>query len=187
VLHAASCKYRTQKSPKIHHLGTIAQLCQAVSLQLRHISKKNVLSTNTSSTCPHNMMNFSPLASEVGPVLWGTPSNFSRFRILAAFLQRCRLPEANQTLHDVWPSPGPLRYVYIFGGSCPVTEFCRCKIHFTSMSCFLLYWQRYCTALQQRASAKLCSMVQGMGLRNFRRGRHLYSARRPSRCDWFTF
>jgi len=35
--------------------------------------------------------------------------------------------------------------------------------------------------LQQRASAKLCGVVQGMELRNFRRGRHLYWAGRPSR------
>ena len=34
---------------------------------------------------------------------------------------------------------------------------------------------------QQRASAKLCSVIQGMELRNFRRRRHLYSAGRPSR------
>ena len=39
----------------------------------------------------------------------------------------------------------------------------------------------FCTALQQRMSAKLCGVVKGMELENFRRGRHLYSARRPSR------
>ena len=33
-----SLKYRTQKSSKIRYLGTIAQFCQAISLQLRHIS-----------------------------------------------------------------------------------------------------------------------------------------------------
>jgi len=34
-----SLKYRTQKNrPKIRHLGTIAQLCRAMSSQLRHIS-----------------------------------------------------------------------------------------------------------------------------------------------------
>ena len=36
-------------------------------------------------------------------------------------------------------------------------------------------------ALQQRASAKLCGVVQGMELSNFRRQRHLHSAGRPSR------
>ena len=40
----------------------------------------------------------------------------------------------------------------------------------------LLYLQRYCTTLEQRPSAKLCGVVQGMELRNFRRRRHLYSA-----------
>ena len=48
--------------------------------------------------------------------------------------------------------------------------------HFMSTSCVLLYWQRYCTAVQQRALAKLRGVVQGMELRNFRRGHHLYSA-----------
>jgi len=73
-------------------------------------------------------------------------------------------------------------YIYIFGGSCPLTEFRHVQNSlYTSKSCVLLHWQRYCTALQQRASAKLCGVVQGMELHNFRRGRHLYSAgRRPS-------
>ena len=50
----------TKKSPKSRHLGTITQFCQAISLQLRHVSTigKNVLSSNISSTCPHNMVNF---------------------------------------------------------------------------------------------------------------------------------
>ena len=47
-----------KKSPKIRHLGTIAQICPAISSQLRHIStigKKNLLNGNVSSTCPHNI------------------------------------------------------------------------------------------------------------------------------------
>jgi len=38
VLHAAHCKYRTQKVAKNRHLGTIAQLSRAIFSQLRHIS-----------------------------------------------------------------------------------------------------------------------------------------------------
>ena len=57
--------------------------------------------------------------------------------------------------------------LYIYLGSCPITNFTSCKIHFASKSCVLLYWQRYCTALEQLASAKPCGVVQGMGLRNF--------------------
>jgi len=53
----------------------------------------------------------------------GTIATFNRFRVLASLLQRHRSMEANQTLRDVWPSAGLLHYIYIFGGSCPVTEF----------------------------------------------------------------
>jgi len=73
-------------------------------------------------------------------------------------------------------------YIHFRGLFC-LAQFCpaRCKIHFMSKSCILLHWQRYCTALQQRASAKICGMVQGMELHNFRTGRHLYWTGRPSR------
>jgi len=33
---------------------------------------------------------------------------------------------------------------------------------------FTIYWQTYCTALEQWASAKLFGVLQGMELRNFR-------------------
>ena len=52
--------------------------------------------------------------------------------------------------------------LHTFRGCSPCLNFARCKIHFTPKSCILLYWQPYCTALQQRASAKLCDMVQGI-------------------------
>jgi len=47
------------------------------------------------------MVNFGPLAAEIGPVVWGTPANFNGFRVFAALLQRRRSTEANQTLHGV--------------------------------------------------------------------------------------
>ena len=31
--------------------------------------------------------------------------------------------KVNQTLQDVWPSPGLLHYIYVFEGSCSLTEF----------------------------------------------------------------
>ena len=53
-----------------HHLGTIAQFCRAISLQLRQILTigKNLLSSNMSSTCPRNMVNFGALAAEIDTV-----------------------------------------------------------------------------------------------------------------------
>ena len=72
-----------KKSPKSRHLGTIPQLCRAISSQLWHVStigsEKNLLSTNNSPICPHNMVNFGPLAAEIDPVVWGTPANFNGF------------------------------------------------------------------------------------------------------------
>jgi len=73
------------------------------------------------------MANFGPLTAEIGSGVWGTPANSNGFRDLPSLLQRRRSPEVNQTLHDVWPSPGLVHYIYIFGGSCPLTEFCPVK------------------------------------------------------------
>jgi len=78
-----------KKLAKNRHLSTIAQLCWAISSQLRHVStigKKNLLSSDMSSTCPHNMVNFGLLTAEIHPVVWGTTANFNGFRVLAALL-----------------------------------------------------------------------------------------------------
>jgi len=106
------------------------------------------------------------LAAEIVSLDWGTTANFKGFCVLASLLQRRRSPEANQTLHDVWPSPG--LYIYTHSrGLLPQTEFRHVqKSLYVEVQCVLLYWQRYCTALQQRASAKLCGLV----LPNFCRG-----------------
>jgi len=39
-----------------------------------------------SSKCTHNMVNFGPIATEIGLPVWGTPANFNGFRVLAALL-----------------------------------------------------------------------------------------------------
>jgi len=77
-----------KKSPTIGHLGTIAQLCRAISLQLRHYRQpeKNLLNSNISATCPHNMVNFGPLMAVIHSGVWNTPANFNRFCILAVLL-----------------------------------------------------------------------------------------------------
>jgi len=83
-----------------------------------------VLNSSISSTRPHNMVNFGPLTAEICLPVWSTPANFNGFRVLPSLLQRRRSTEANQTLHDVWPSPGLIHYIYTFGGSHRLTEFC---------------------------------------------------------------
>jgi len=156
------------------HPHTIEQRYRATSSQLRHVSTigKSMLNSNI-STCFHNIANFSGV--------WRTPANFNGFRVLALLLRRRRSTEANKTLHDLWPSPGMVHYIYIFEALAPWQNFASFKIHFGSKSCILLYWQHDCTALEQWPSAKLYGVVQGMELWNFRRGRHLCSAGWPSR------
>jgi len=104
------------------------------------------------------------------------PSIFQRLRVWASLLQRCHSSEANQILHDVWCLLGCYAMYTFLGTLARGRNFAKCKIYFASKSCVLLYWQRYCTALEQRPSVKLCSMLQGMELHNFSRGHHLYSA-----------
>ena len=85
---------------KNRRLGTIAQICRAVSAQQGHVSSigKNVLSSNTSSTCFHNMANFCPLTAEIGSGVWGTPANFNGFHVLAALLHGTLVVGVSQTL-----------------------------------------------------------------------------------------
>ena len=89
-----------EKSPKIRQLGTIAQLCRAISSQLRHLSsiRKKFLNSNTSSTCPYNMANFCPLTAEIGLPVWGTPANFNGFRVSVALLHGTPVVGVSQTL-----------------------------------------------------------------------------------------
>jgi len=82
-------------------------------------------------------------------------------------LQQRRSTEVHQTLHNVWPSAGWYTIYTFLGAFAPSRNSARCKIHFASKSCVFLFWQRYCTALEQWASAKLCGMVDGMELWNF--------------------
>jgi len=88
-----------KKVAKICHLGTISQLCRAISSQLRHVSTigKNLLSSNISSTCPHNMVNFDPLVAEIISLVWSTPGNFIGFRVLAALLHGTLVVAVSQT------------------------------------------------------------------------------------------
>jgi len=85
---------------KNRHRDTIAQFCWAVSSEQRHVSTigKKLLSSNISFTCPHNMVNFGPLAAEIILLAWGTPGNFNRFRVLAALLHGTLEVGISQTL-----------------------------------------------------------------------------------------
>ena len=94
-------------------------------------SGKNVLNSNTFSTCSDNMVNFGPLVAEICLPVWRTPANFNGFRVLAALLHG--LVGVSQSLrhwtegatyirqggHHVghWPT---LYFVYKNGCSCRI-------------------------------------------------------------------
>jgi len=44
------------------------------------------------------MVNFGPLAAEIGLPVWGTPANFNGFRVLAALLIGSQVVSVSQTL-----------------------------------------------------------------------------------------
>jgi len=75
----------TQKSPSGYHRTTLSGYIFGTKAHIDNL-KKNLLSSNIFSRCFHNMVNFGPLATEIDPVVWGTPANFNGFRVLAALL-----------------------------------------------------------------------------------------------------
>jgi len=90
-----------QNSPSGHHRTTLSGYIFATKACIDN-RKKILLSSNTSPTCPHDMVNFGPLTAEICWRVWGT-----------------------QLISTGFAS-----------------------------------WQRYCTALWQWASAKLCGVEQ---------------------------
>ena len=97
VLHAARCKCRTQKVAKNRHLGTIPQLCLAISSQLRHVStigKKLV----KQQYLLYMFSQYGELRpTEIVSLVWGTPANFNWFRVLASLLHGTLVVGDSQT------------------------------------------------------------------------------------------
>jgi len=174
VLHAARRNTGCKKSPKIRHLSTISQICRAVSSQLKYVSTigKNLLNSNISFICPHNMVNVGPFAAEIGLPVWCAPANFNGFRVLASLLQRRRSTEVSQTLHTVWPSPHIYTSVYIFGALAPNGVLQRAKFTLRLSLAF-----SYIGSVNARHSSSGCQP----NFTTLNRGCHLYSAGPPSR------
>jgi len=109
-----------KKSPKIRHLCTIAQVCRAISSQLRHLSTSGKKLSHS-----NYLLHMSSQYGELRPtngwdllagMVWGTTAYFNGFHLLSSLLHQRHWTEVNQTLQDVWPSPGVVHYIYIFLG-----------------------------------------------------------------------
>jgi len=86
-----------KKSPSGHHRTTLSGYVFATNASINN-RKKNLLSSNISSICSRNIVNFGPLTAEIGSGVWGTPANFNGFRVLAALLHGTPELGVSQTL-----------------------------------------------------------------------------------------
>jgi len=87
---------KSPKSPSGHHPITLSGYVFATKACIDN-RKNLLLSSNISSTCLHNMVNFGPLAAEIISLVRGTPGNFNGFRVLAALLHGTLVVGVSQT------------------------------------------------------------------------------------------
>ena len=95
VLHAVRWKCRIQKFAC--RRTTLSGYIFATKAHIDN-RKKNLLNSNTSCTCQHNMANFGPLKAGISSGVCGTPANFNGFCILAALLNSTLVVGVSQTL-----------------------------------------------------------------------------------------
>jgi len=82
--------------PSEHRHTTLSGYILAIEARIDN--QKSLLNRNTSSTCPHNMVNFGQLSAEISSEVWSTPANFNGFRVLAALLHGTLVVGVSQTL-----------------------------------------------------------------------------------------
>jgi len=80
-----AAKTGRKKSSSRHHRTTLPGHIFATKACIDN-RKKNLLNSNISFPCPDNMVNFGLLTAEIGSGVWGTPTNFNGFCVLAALL-----------------------------------------------------------------------------------------------------
>ena len=117
-------------------------------------SEKNLLSSNTSSTCPDNMVNFGLLTAEICWRVWGTPANF----ITAATSLSGGQPNFARCLAVSWA--GTL-YIH-FREHLPLTEFC----HVQNSLCVQVLRSRILAVLLHGTLAAGVSQTLRRGARN---------------------
>ena len=141
VLHVARWKYRTQKWRKNRHLGTIPQLCRAISSQMRHVSTIGKKLVNQ-----QYLLHMFPQYGEHRPTSgWdrfgslGRPSYFQRLPRLGAWLHGSRVVSVSQTLRR-WTEGAT--YVYtttVYGAS-------RAGVNRLPLSTRVNFFRRYSAA-----------------------------------------
>jgi len=141
--------------------------CASTAIAKRH-AVKNVLSSNISSTCPHNMADSSPLTAEIGSGVWAPQQlSFNGFRVLAAATSLIRdQPNFARCLAVSWAAT-----LYTFSGR-PRTEFCQVR---NSRFVEVLLCPTLAALLHRTPAAGVRKTLRhgaGNGITELRRGRH---------------
>jgi len=140
VLHAALRNAGCKNSTSGHHRTSLSGDIFATKA---HIDNRKNLSSNIFSTCPHNMVNFGPLAAEICWRVWVTPVNFNGFRVLAALLHGTPVFGVSQTLRRWTEGATYIRQGGHQVGHWPTFLVC---VYFCAYLCrptFCLSWTRY--------------------------------------------
>ena len=115
-----------QKSPSGHHRTTLSGYIFTTKALIDN-RKKNLLNSSISPTCLHNIVNFGPLAAEIGSFVWAPQQISTGF---ASWLRYCRdvaqrKPTKRRTMFDRhlgWYT------IYTFSEAvAPYQNFARCK------------------------------------------------------------
>jgi len=107
--------------------------------------EKNLLSSNVSPTCPHNMVNFLPLAAEIVSLVWGSPGNFNGFHVLAVLLHGTLVVDVSQTAalnrgRHLYSTGRPSRWAFAHISSfarCWLTYYFTCR-HNSKYCCIMI-------------------------------------------------
>jgi len=146
-------------------------------------NRKNLLNSNISPTCPHNMVNFVPTNGLDLLASLGHPSKFQRVSrlgfVTALTLLNGGQPNFARCLAVSWSWTSTL-YIH-FRGCCPITEFCQVQ----NSLCVQVLRSPVLTALLHGTRAFCVSKsLRGRtsnGITELSQRAHQYSAGRPSR------
>jgi len=142
----------------------------------RQSEKKTLLNSSISSTCVHNMVNIGPLAGEIRWRVWGTPTNFNRASafVTAPTSLNGGQPNFARCLAVSWAGTLYIHFRRLLTPNGILQDTFRPSFAFFHIGSASA---RHLSSGRQPN----CGVVQEMELRNFRKGRHLYSTGRPSR------
>jgi len=125
--------------PSAHHCTTLSGYI--FTTKARIDNRKNLLKSNISSTCSHNMVNSGPLTAEIGSCVWALQQISTTF---ASWL-RTHSTDAAQRRSPMTPKLYTMfgrllgwYTIYTFLGALgPLLNSARCEIHFASKFCVL--------------------------------------------------